>query len=672
MHRPNAPVSLADLAAAGVRLRPYEAVTLVRELVLQVLRGEVAGVPSAHVVRLSSLGTVSVEGPVAAGGRPVMRAAQLLETLLPASDAGPQFRVPGGLKLVVARALGAIDLPPYESLAAFADALSRFAATDAAAAIANLVVSWADAVASRAPDDAAATDPPVAPTTAHVQPFVPPVAAKGPDARAAAEPLTISDIRRARRATGLPLATVAERSRIPLGLLRQLEWGYLFNWPDGHYGRTQLVRYARAAGLDEQLVIATITPLLRDLDRAAVQPLPVQKEALELRPAPRELTLGPPLSTPLAVTGDQHRTRRSRMLAALAVPALIALALVPAWWNISRDRSAAAPPQLVAAPARAAATTGADSGTASAQTTTAGASMPEAAASQSALAPRPAAHQVLEAPGPVPTSGARPAAIYALASERAFSPSFASAGTAVFYHAESGGRSSLERADTDGDGSVLRITRIVDDAANNFHVRPSPDGARIAFDSDRDGVRGVYLANADGTQVRRVSPAGYAAVPSWSPDGRSLAFIRAEQDRPKVWNLWTLDLDSGALRQITNHRYGQPWGGSWFPDGRRIAYSHEDRLVIRDLETGKERTFSTPIKGRLIRTPAVSPEGRRIVFQVQRSGTWLLELPGGAMRRILEDPTAEEYTWAPDGKRVAYHSRQSGTWGVWVMAPRDR
>jgi Tol biopolymer transport system component len=46
---------------------------------------------------------------------------------------------------------------------------------------------------------------------------------------------------------------------------------------------------------------------------------------------------------------------------------------------------------------------------------------------------------------------------------------------------------------------VLRITRIVDDAANNYHVRPSPDGKRIAFDSDRDGVRGVYVADENGS-----------------------------------------------------------------------------------------------------------------------------------------------------------------------------
>ena len=41
------------------------------------------------------------------------------------------------------------------------------------------------------------------------------------------------------------------------------------------------------------------------------------------------------------------------------------------------------------------------------------------------------------------------------------------------------------------------------------------------------------------------------------------------------------------------------------------------------------------------------------------------------MWRILEDPTAEEYTWVTDGRRrLAYHSHRSGVWGVWVMASR--
>ncbi len=76
------------------------------------------------------------------------------------------------------------------------------------------------------------------------------------------------------------------------------------------------------------------------------------------------------------------------------------------------------------------------------------------------------------------------------------------------------------------DGSVLRITRVVDDHAKNYHARPSPDGQQIAFDSDRDGERGIYVANVDGTNVKRVSGPGYGAIPSWSPDGTRLAFVR--------------------------------------------------------------------------------------------------------------------------------------------------
>ena len=137
-----------------------------------------------------------------------------------------------------------------------------------------------------------------------------------------------------------------------------------------------------------------------------------------------------------------------------------------------------------------------------------------------------------------------------------------------------------------------------------------------------------------------------------------------------MWNLWLLDLASGEERRLTSHPVGQPWGGSWFPDGRRLAYSHETRLIVLDLESGNRRIHASPIKGRLVRTPAVSPDGRRIVFQVHRDGTWLLDLTSGSMQKVLADPSAEEYTWSPDGRKLAYHSRRSGEWGVWLMAPR--
>ena len=114
---------------------------------------------------------------------------------------------------------------------------------------------------------------------------------------------------------------------------------------------------------------------------------------------------------------------------------------------------------------------------------------------------------------------------------------------------------------------------------------------------------------------------------------------------------------------------GQAWGGSWFPDNRRLAYSHEDRLLVLDTISGDEGVFPSPVKGSLVRTPAVSPDGRSVVFQVFRQGTWLLDLSDGTMRRILEDPSAEEFAWSPDGRRIAFHSRRSGEWGIWMMAP---
>jgi hypothetical protein len=253
----------------------------------------------------------------------------------------------------------------------------------------------------------------------------------------------------------------------------------------------------------------------------------------------------------------------------------------------------------------------------------------------------------------------------------AFSPAFASDGTAIFFHTgrERDARSAIEVASAGSEpGGDLGIMTIVDDGAHNYHAQPSPDGRFVAFDSDRDGERGVYVANRDGSQVRKVSAAGYAAVPTWSRNGEWLAYIRAETDKPSVWNLWVQPAAGGSARRVTDYRYGQTWAASWFPDDRRIAYSHEDTLMVMNLQTGEATRYRTPVKGQLVRTPAVSPDGMKIIFQVLGHGAWILDLADGSMRRVLTDPTAEEFAWAPDGRRVAFHSRRNGQWGIYVLS----
>ena len=258
-------------------------------------------------------------------------------------------------------------------------------------------------------------------------------------------------------------------------------------------------------------------------------------------------------------------------------------------------------------------------------------------------------------------------------SESAFSPAFVNTGSAMFFHTGGAGDRSSAIAMTPDAASWptgdLRIVTVLDDGARNYHPRPSPDGRLIAFDSDRDGERGVYVANGDGTQVRRVSGDGYAAAPTWSPDGKRLAYIRAEPANSRVWNLWVQPLGGERATRVTGHQFGQTWSASWFPDNQRICYTHEDKIIVRNLSTGESRQFASPVAGRIVRTPAVSPDGTKVVFQVFRNGGWLLDLADGSMRHVLSDPTAEEFAWAPDGSRIAFHSRRTGEWSIYVVAP---
>jgi hypothetical protein len=247
-----------------------------------------------------------------------------------------------------------------------------------------------------------------------------------------------------------------------------------------------------------------------------------------------------------------------------------------------------------------------------------------------------------------------------------FSPAFEANSTPFFVDVtDSSG--SVEAAARAGD--QLRVMSILDDGARNYHVQPSPRGDRVAFDSDRDGERGVYVANRDGTGVRRVSGGGYAAVPTWSPEGTQLVFTRPEVDRPRVWNLWLLTLATGQSQRLTTFSKGHTWRASWFADARRICYTHADRLLVLDIAHGTTREFASPLRGHVLDAPVVSPDSSHVIFQLSGSGAWLLDLTDGTTRCVLTDPTAGEFAWSPDGRRVAYYSHRDRQWGIWFMAP---
>jgi Tol biopolymer transport system component len=86
-------------------------------------------------------------------------------------------------------------------------------------------------------------------------------------------------------------------------------------------------------------------------------------------------------------------------------------------------------------------------------------------------------------------------------------------------------------------------------------------GGRIAFARNRDGREDVYTIRPDGTSLRRVTRGG-GSEPSWSPEGSRLAFER----RGRVY---VAGADGRGLRRVTRRVGGQP---VWSPDGRRIAF----------------------------------------------------------------------------------------------------
>lgn len=101
----------------------------------------------------------------------------------------------------------------------------------------------------------------------------------------------------------------------------------------------------------------------------------------------------------------------------------------------------------------------------------------------------------------------------------------------------------------------------------------SPDGRRVAFQSDRNGPRGVFAQNVDGsgTVEALTSPTDEAAhIPySWSSDGRHLLFAVVQGRHAELWDL---DLATHRSAKVSGSESDQLPNGTFSPDGRWIAY----------------------------------------------------------------------------------------------------
>jgi hypothetical protein len=148
------------------------------------------------------------------------------------------------------------------------------------------------------------------------------------------------------------------------------------------------------------------------------------------------------------------------------------------------------------------------------------------------------------------------------------------------------GRSVLvERADPNTHvGDLIRIdtttgtiARVIHDPGFDNVGLWSPDGRRIVFSSDREGLSTLFQVNADGSGVPTkllTQPGMLAYALDWSGDGRNILFMGT--DRTRVPRLWTLSLSpTPQARQLSVSR-GAERDGALSPDGRWIAYASDE------------------------------------------------------------------------------------------------
>jgi Tol biopolymer transport system component len=199
----------------------------------------------------------------------------------------------------------------------------------------------------------------------------------------------------------------------------------------------------------------------------------------------------------------------------------------------------------------------------------------------------------------------------------------------------------------------------------------SPDGERIAFRSERQGG-GIFVMGATGESVRRVTNFGYN--PTWSPDSKKIVystafFPDANSGRTMHSQLFVVDaqesIESSGPRLITE-RIEDAVQPSWSPNGRRIAF-----WSLRD---GNRDIWTLPVNGgdpiQVTREPATdwnpvwSPDGKYLYFSSDRGGSmnlWRVRIEetsgkilGPAEAVTTPSSDASYIAFARDGQRLAY------------------
>jgi Tol biopolymer transport system component len=232
------------------------------------------------------------------------------------------------------------------------------------------------------------------------------------------------------------------------------------------------------------------------------------------------------------------------------------------------------------------------------------------------------------------------------------------------------------------DGS--RLANLTNSWADDTSPVWSPDGRRIAFVSLRDTPLGkwglapgsLYLMDFDpvagvaGDLFRLTDGTNHDGWPTWSPDGRRIAFHSGSDGERDIW---VINRDGSGRTQLTDSR-GDDAYPAWSPDGSSIAFTSKrggkpDIWVMNADGSDPVNLTKSPSRDRY---PMWSPDGAKIAFNTNRDGNqeiYVMDADGSNPVNVSQSPSSTEglADWSPDGKRLVFYSDRSGSKDIYIL-----